>query len=204
VASHPSKVAVLLNTLPDVPTPTRVELFRAVPTAEGIRVEWQLSDPSAFQSVELQRSLSEAGPWSRVPQAPQVQGEVTSVLDDAAVAGQTQWYRLSGVQRDGQSLTLGLISAMAQRAITAFALSPLSPNPSTGRSMVTFAIPTSTHVRLTLTDVQGREIALLSDGVRQAGRYSAALDANDLRAGLYFVRMQAQGVNLTRRLAVVK
>ena len=130
---------MLLNTRPGIPTPTLVELFRAVPTAEGIRVEWQLSDPSAFQSVELQRSLSETGPWSPVQQAPQVQGQVTSVLDDAAAAGQTQWYRLSGVQRDGHSFTLGLISAVAQEAITAFTLSPLSPNPSTGRSRVTFA-----------------------------------------------------------------
>ena len=59
-------------------------------------------------------------------------------------------------------------------------------------------------MRLTLTDVQGREVAVLADGMREAGRYTAALDASDLRAGMYFVRMQAQGVNLTRRLVVVK
>ena len=186
------------------PTPTLVELFRATATAAGIRVEWQLSDPSAFQSVELQRSASEAGPWSRVQQKPQVQGRITSVLDQAATAGQTQWYRLSGVDRDGRSITLGLISAVAQETITAFALSPLSPNPSTGRSLVTFTVPTRTHVRLTLTDVQGREVAVLADGVREAGRYAAALEANDLRSGMYFVRMQAKGVNLTRRLVVLK
>jgi hypothetical protein len=199
-----STISVLFNIGPDIPTPTLVELFRAVPTEEGIRVEWQLSNPGSFQLVALQRGTSEAGPWSPVQQAPQVQGQVTSVLDDAAPAGQTRWYRLRGLERDGHSITLGLISVMAQEAITAFALSQLSPNPSTGHSLVTFAIPARTWVRLTLTDVQGREVAVLADGVRQAGRYTAALDASDLRAGMYFVRMQAQGVDLTRRLAVVK
>jgi hypothetical protein len=133
-----------------------------------------------------------------------VQGEVTSVLDDAAAAGQTWWYRLIGVGRDGQSIALGLTSAVAHEAVTALALSPVSPNPSTGRSLVTFAIPASTWVRLTLTDVQGREVAVLADGVRQSGRYTATIEASDLHAGMYFVRMQAQGVNLTRRLAVLK
>jgi len=196
-------VSVLLYT-PGLPTPTLVELFRAVPTVEGIRVEWQLSDQNAFQSIELQRSMSETGPWSRLQQTPQVQGEVTWVLDDEAAAGQIRWYRLSGVQRDGYSYTYGPISALAQEAITAFTLSPLSPNPSTGRSLVTFAVPARTWVRLTLADVQGREVVVLADGIRQAGRYAAVLDARDLPPGTYFVRMQAKGVNLTRRLAVVK
>ena len=99
---------------------------------------------------------------------------------------------------------LGPVPVVAQGAITAFALSPLSPNPSPGHSLVTVAIPARTWVRLTLTDVQGREVAVLADGIRQAGRYTAALDASGLRAGMYSVCMQAQGVNLTRRLAVVK
>jgi hypothetical protein len=202
--SNSSTVSVLLNTLPDMPTPTLVELFRAVPTAEGIRVEWQLGSPGAFQSVELDCGSSEVGPWSRVEQVPQVQGDVTSVLDGVAAVGQTRWYRLSGVARDGHSITLGLTSAMAQEAIAAFALSPLSPNPSTGRSLVRFAVPARARVRLTLADVQGREVAVLADGLRETGRYAAALDASDLRAGMYFVRMQAQGVHLTRRLVVVR
>jgi hypothetical protein len=86
-----------------------------------------------------------------------VKGRVTSELDADAAAGVEQWYRLSGVQRDGHSFTFGPISAVAQGAITAFALSPLSPNPSTGRLLVTFATPARTWVRLTLADVQGRE-----------------------------------------------
>jgi glucose/arabinose dehydrogenase len=195
---------IVYKLAPDQPTPTLVELFRALPTAEGIRIEWQLGDPGAFSALELQRSASATGAWTRVPQAAQVQDRLTSVLDPDAAAGQEQWYRLSGVRRDGQPFTFGPISATAQGGATAFALSPLSPNPSTGHSLVTFAVPASTHVRLTLTDVQGREVAVLADGLREAGRYTAALEAGDLRAGMYFVRMRAKGVELSRRLAIVK
>jgi hypothetical protein len=188
----------------DTPVPTLVESFRAVPVAEGVRIEWRLSDAGAFQSVELERGSSETGPWTRVEQAPRTEGDVIVVLDEAAPAGETTWYRLSGVQRDGRPLTLGLTSATAQAALTAFALAPLLPNPSAGRSLVTFTMPTRARVRLTLADVQGREVARLAEGPREAGRYTVPLDATSLRAGLYFVRLQAPGVSLTRRLVVVK
>jgi hypothetical protein len=39
--------------------------------------------------------------------------------------------------------------------------------------------------------------------MRAPGRYTAALEASDLRAGMYFVRMQAGSTKLTRRVVVV-
>jgi hypothetical protein len=190
-------------TVANLATPTLVELFRAEPADAGVRIEWRLSDPSAFRSIALERSASAQGAWTSVSATPVVEGRTTSVLDATAVAA-VQWYRLAGLQRDGRSFTFGPISVGAEDAVTAFALSPLSPNPSTGRSFLTFAIPRSTPVRLALLDVQGREVAVLAHGVHEPGRYTAALEASDLRAGCYFVRMQARGVDLTRRVVVVK
>ena len=57
---------------------------------------------------------------------------------------------------------------------------------------------------LRLLDVQGREVAALVDGVREAGRYAEALHAGDLRAGIYFVHMQAPGFQFARRVVIVK
>ncbi len=189
---------------PDLAVPTLIELFRAVSTEDGIRVEWQLSDPARFRSIELQRGARESGPFARVDRTPEVQGRVTSVLDTEAPAGSEQWYRLAGSDANGQPMTFGPISAVAPGGFAAFALSPLSPNPSPGRSMVRFTVPVRTAVRLSMVDVQGREVAVLSDGVREPGQYAASLEAADLPEGMYFVRMQAKGVNLVRRLAVVR
>ncbi len=100
--------------------------------------------------------------------------------------------------------TNAVLAVPVGAAIAAFALSPVSPNPTTGHSLVTFAVPRRSHVRLTLLDVQGREVAVLADGVRDAGRYTAALQSGGLQAGVYFVRMQAPGGQLTRRLEIVR
>jgi glucose/arabinose dehydrogenase len=189
---------------PQVPTPTLIELFRALPTPEGIRIEWQLANDGSFRSLGLERSGSSTGPWEGVQAAPVTEGRVTRVLDAEPAAGQRVWYRLSGVAFDGTAFSQGPIEVTALGGLTAFALSPLSPNPSDGSSLVSFTVPTSTRVRLTVTDVQGREVSVLSDQLREAGVYTAALQTGDLNAGVYFVRLQARGVALTRRLAVIR
>ena len=97
-----------------------------------------------------------------------------------------------------------VLAAPVGEAIAAFALSPVSPNPAAGRALVTFAVPRTARVRLTLLDVQGREMAVLADGVREPGRYRAALPSGVQHAGVYFVRLQAPGVQLARRVAIVR
>ena len=97
-----------------------------------------------------------------------------------------------------------VLAAPAEPAVAAFGLSPVFPNPTTGRSLVTVAVPRRAHVRLKLVDVQGREVAALADGVREAGRYTAALSVGDLHAGVYFVRLQSPGGLLARRVALGK
>ena len=56
---------------------------------------------------------------------------------------------------------------------------------------------------LTLIDVQGREAAVLVDGVRGAGRHTVAIPSADLPAGIYFLRLRAAGTLLVRGLVVV-
>jgi VCBS repeat protein/type IX secretion system substrate protein/FG-GAP repeat protein len=198
-----NSVSVLLNSGPYW-TATLLSQFEANGVDDGVEIRWQFGKPGSFTNDHLERGDAPTGPWTPVQGDRHDRGELTAVLDRSTQSGQTYYYRLLATSRDGSVMTFGPISATAQEAIAAFMLSPLSPNPSTGRLLVTFAIPTRTRVRLTLTDVQGREVAVLVDDIREAGRFTATLDASDLRAGMYFVRMQATGVNLTRRLALVK
>jgi DNA-binding beta-propeller fold protein YncE len=83
-------------------------------------------------------------------------------------------------------------------------LGAVSPNPAFGEAHLDFALPREGRVRLSVLDLQGREVAVLADGVQEAGRHTAALDAAALHPGMYFVRMRASGANLGRRLVVVR
>ena len=79
-----------------------------------------------------------------------------------------------------------------------------APNPARNRTQVDYVLSSGEYVRLEMIDVQGREVELLTDGYREAGSHSVALDVTNLRAGVYFVRLEARGVDQARRLAVLK
>ena len=75
-----------------------------------------------------------------------------------------------------------------------YSLLPTYPNPFNPRAVVPFVVPEAGHVRLTVVDILGREIATLLDGEVAAGRHEAVLDGGRLASGIYLVRLEAGGV----------
>ncbi|HEV2104891.1 MAG TPA: kelch repeat-containing protein, partial [Candidatus Eisenbacteria bacterium] len=89
----------------------------------------------------------------------------------------------------------------------ALALAPPEPNPARGALRVRFTLPAGGAVELAAFDVGGRRVATLARGVLPAGPHAAMWNARDaagrpLRAGLYFLRLDAGGANRVRRVAI--
>ena len=86
-------------------------------------------------------------------------------------------------------------------------LDPVAPNPAVRAARVEFALPREAPVRVSLLDVQGRQVALLADGRYPAGRHviewNGRLGGGLAPSGLYFVRLQAAGRSFVRRIAFV-
>ncbi|NBC16842.1 MAG: T9SS type A sorting domain-containing protein [Bacteroidetes bacterium] len=78
-------------------------------------------------------------------------------------------------------------------AARAIQLEPPFPNPARETTNVGFTLTRASEVRLVLYDLLGREVALLADGGRAAGTYTETLDARELPAGLYLLRLEAEG-----------
>ena len=85
---------------------------------------------------------------------------------------------------------------------TAFALEAPSPNPGSGPTQVRFALPRDAMVRLSVLDLQGREVAVLADGVRPAGRHTVQWSEarRAIPAGMYFVRLATEAGTWVQRL----
>ncbi|MGA9116736.1 MAG: T9SS type A sorting domain-containing protein [Bacteroidota bacterium] len=78
------------------------------------------------------------------------------------------------------------------------------PNPFNAVTHVTFRIPERGHVRLSIHDVQGREVALLAEGLREPGSHTVAWHAAGAPSGVYFCRMAAGGRTETGKLLLLK
>jgi hypothetical protein len=191
-------------TISEAATPTLVEMFRAAPVEGGVEIEWEVSDAGALAWVELQRGVTAQGEFLRVDAAPRTEGSVTRVLDPVAPPNGTWWYRLAGMRSGGSAFASPPIEVKLGSEIIKFALVPVAPNPTRGTATVSYALPRATHIRLSIVDVQGRELSVLTDAVRPAGLHVTTLAATDLPAGLSFLNLRAAGVSLTRRMAIVK
>ncbi len=189
----------------DAATSTLLSTFVANSTPQGIELHWQLANPGSFSSISVERATSGAGPWD-VLGAPIANADGFTLVDNGVVDGQSYLYRLQGVNTRGTVTTLGQITGTAGQAITEFAISRIAPNPSRGQTTVEFTVPRSANVKVAVLDVQGREVVTLANGQHAPGRYQLSWsgEAHGRRAasGLYFVRIQAPGVQLTRRVII--
>ena len=104
----------------------------------------------------------------------------------------------------GFSIGTGVTAVEPPTGIASWALGPLSPNPLRAQGQFAFDAPRAAPVRIALHDVQGRVVRVLSDGVAEAGHHVVRLDKDALAPGIYLMRMQAPGVDLMQRVAVLR
>ncbi len=64
------------------------------------------------------------------------------------------------------------------------------PNPFAASTTIRFILPSAAHVRLSIHDQLGREVAVPVDAMREAGEHTLRFDAGNLRTGMYLCRLQ--------------
>jgi hypothetical protein len=93
-------------------------------------------------------------------------------------------------------------------APTAWVLGAPTPNPSSGRVSIGLGLPSAAgRVRVDVFDVAGRRVAPLFDGSLAAGTYRLRWEGTDtfgraVAGGVYFVRLESDGIRQTRKVFV--
>jgi hypothetical protein len=78
------------------------------------------------------------------------------------------------------------------------------PNPFNPGTMIRYSLPEAGSIRLVVYDILGKEISVLTDGVRDAGVHSAWFDGSGLSSGVYIYRLEAGGMSFTGKMMLVK
>jgi hypothetical protein len=64
------------------------------------------------------------------------------------------------------------------------------PNPFNPETNITYTLKNAAHVKLTVYDRLGREVAVLVDEQQSEGEYTITFDASNLPSGIYFYRIK--------------
>jgi hypothetical protein len=124
--------------------------------------------------------------------------------DVAALAAGAYTVRVTDARGCEQSLSVTIANAGPAEP----ALGRPAPNPASGPVRMRYGIPASAAVRLTIVDLQGREVAVLAQGTQPAGWSWATWDGSTRNGpapgGVYFIRLQVGGRHLVQRLALIR
>jgi len=88
--------------------------------------------------------------------------------------------------------------------IIEYSLGQNYPNPFNPETEIAFTVLDDHHVRLTVYDVQGKQVATLVDGFFQKGKYTAVFKAGELSSGLYFYNIEMGDFTSIKRMLLIK
>lgn len=87
---------------------------------------------------------------------------------------------------------------------SSYSLKQNFPNPFNPVTTVSFDIPVSSFVKLSVYDINGKEVLSPVNENTPAGRFSVSIDASALPSGTYFYRLNARNYSAVRKMILLK
>lgn len=196
--------------VPETTVPVTLEEFVAHGGDRGIELRWQFGAVDAPVHVAVERAAAAPGPWREIALAVENSNGGARALDTDVAPGETWFYRLRVVDRDGEVAVLGLVSARRDvGAASRTLLGAPAPNPSTSSTSVSYRVAAAQDVCLTVHDAGGRLVRTLFAGHVAAGEYRQQWDGRTARgtraaAGVYFIRLRTAHTLANQRVIVVR
>jgi hypothetical protein len=78
------------------------------------------------------------------------------------------------------------------------------PNPFNPVTSIRFDLPREGRVVLTVYDMLGRAVATPVDGAMGAGTHTVRFDGSGRASGIYLYRLEAEGVQMSRKMVLMR
>jgi aldose sugar dehydrogenase len=107
---------------------------------------------------------------------------------------------------DHRIMTVTIISPDAGERVQegGFDLKQNFPNPFNPATNIVYTLPRRTYIRLAVFNLLGQEVALIHEGMQEAGVHEVAFRNQDLPSGIYFYRIQSADFVETRKLTILR
>lgn len=128
------------------------------------------------------------------------------ILHSNTLAIKPQFFVLNGGQLNvvKGSIALGLEEQRQILFPGDFKVSQNYPNPFNPQTTIRYTLVSACHVRISIYDINGQEVATLVNKNQSAGGYNVTFNARGLSSGFYFYRVSAGTENRVMKMTLLK
>jgi hypothetical protein len=111
---------------------------------------------------------------------------------------------LASININGVVLSLDSSSNNNSRPLsTKYALN-IFPNPSKGNTNITYNLKQNSKVKITMYDATGKQLYQIINLIQQKGNQIQSISTTSLQSGIYFTKIEIDGIQETRKIIVGK
>ncbi len=187
--------------------PVELASFNANVSGRNVILNWTTSSESNNSGFDIERRSADGNQWTKVGN---VAGNGTSNLihnysftDRNVLTGKYN-YRLKQTDYNGNFEYHNLTSEINVGTPNSFSLKQNYPNPFNPTTKIDFDIAVDGNVKLTVYNSSGKEIATLVNEFKTSGYHSVTFDAKNISSGIYYYKLESNGVSKVMKMTLLK
>lgn len=196
------------------PLPVELSYFSAKVSENGINLIWRTETEVNNYGFDIQKNHP---PLSPLPGGEEkgwvsigfVEGNGNSnspkeysYFDDKVLAG-TYSYRLKQIDTDG-NFEYSKVVRVNFNLPQNFELYQNYPNPFNPSTTISFSLPRSTNVKISVYNLIGEKVDEILNGSLDAGIHQIIFNASNLHSGMYLYKLEAGNISLTKKMILIK
>ena len=136
--------------------------------------------------------------------APDCVGKKLSVYLDNVTPTFSSWVNFDMVRINANHDVIPTSVSGTNMKPDVFSLAQNYPNPFNPSTDILYTLKNSGKVRLSVYDILGREVAVLTNAIQNAGQHQVKFLASGLSSGIYFYKLQANNEVITKKMMLLK
>ena len=191
--------------------PVELVSFNSIVSDNKVELNWITATEVNNYGFEVERGIGQKAignsAWEKIGF---VQGNGNSnspkeyrFTDNTTTSG-LYAYRLKQIDNDGTFKYSETIEVLVSQIPNDFSLNQNYPNPFNPSTTISYDIPKTSFVKISVNDILGKEIKTLVNEQNNSGHYEIIFDAKELAAGIYYYTISAGEFKQSRKMILLK
>jgi len=187
--------------------PVEMSSFISSVNNNEVTLKWTTSSEIINSGFNVERKSTSSGSWITLGN---IAGNGTTnssndyTYTDRNLLSGIYSYRLKQIDFNGEISYYNLNGDVVIGVPSEFELSQNYPNPFNPETNISFNIPAEGFVSLKVYNTSGKEVSNLINENKPAGYYSVNFNAANLSSGIYYYRIEFNGISKVMKMALIK